>query len=267
MVDWADAEGWNPGLDDARLFAGTDPDGFYGGFLENRLVATISAVTYSANADQFGFIGFYIVAPHARGRGYGYQLWQHGMQHLAEVPVVGLDGVVDQQPNYRKSGFALAHRNIRYTGVLPGSTSDAVVDARTIPLTALAAFDARHFPVPRPHFVELWLHQPKAYSAVVCVRSDVIASGTIRQCRRGWKVGPLFAPTSDIAEEVLLSLAYRAGPRAEIYLDVPETNRAAVQLAESHGMTPMFETARMYRGPEPHLPIDQIFGITTFELG
>jgi hypothetical protein len=32
-------------------------------------------------------------------------------------------------------------------------------------------------------------------------------------------------------------------------------------------MTRSFETTRMYRGPEPHLPIDEIFGITTLELG
>jgi hypothetical protein len=32
-------------------------------------------------------------------------------------------------------------------------------------------------------------------------------------------------------------------------------------------MTPMFETARMYRGRAPDLPLDRIFGITTFELG
>ena len=33
------------------------------------------------------------------------------------------------------------------------------------------------------------------------------------------------------------------------------------------GLTPVFETARMYRGPAPALPLERIFGITTFELG
>jgi hypothetical protein len=32
-------------------------------------------------------------------------------------------------------------------------------------------------------------------------------------------------------------------------------------------MAPVFETARMYKGPAPELPIDRIFGLTTFELG
>jgi hypothetical protein len=29
----------------------------------------------------------------------------------------------------------------------------------------------------------------------------------------------------------------------------------------------MFETARMYTGPAPNLPLDRLWGVTTFELG
>jgi hypothetical protein len=29
----------------------------------------------------------------------------------------------------------------------------------------------------------------------------------------------------------------------------------------------VFETARMYKGSAPVLPLDNIFGVTTFELG
>jgi hypothetical protein len=32
-------------------------------------------------------------------------------------------------------------------------------------------------------------------------------------------------------------------------------------------MTVVFETARMYTGEAPRLPLDGIFGVTTFELG
>jgi hypothetical protein len=34
-----------------------------------------------------------------------------------------------------------------------------------------------------------------------------------------------------------------------------------------HGMTPVFETARLYRGVDPVLPAERIFGFTGFELG
>jgi hypothetical protein len=52
-----------------------------------------------------------------------------------------------------------------------------------------------------------------------------------------------------------------------VYLDPPEPNAAALRLVGELGLRPVFETARMYRGPAPPLALDAIFGITSFELG
>ena len=66
----------------------------------------------------------------------------------------------------------------------------------------------------------------------------------------------------------LLFRALAAGAKdAEVFLDCPEPNHPATGLAASHGLSPVFETARMYRGPAPALPLDRIYGISTFELG
>ena len=111
-IDWAAAEGWNPGLHDANCFYAADPEGFLVGLLGDEPVATISVVKYGSS---FGFVGFYIVAPVHRGCGYGIKIWNTGLARL-QGRTVGLDGVVDQQENYKKSGFVLAHRNIRYEG-------------------------------------------------------------------------------------------------------------------------------------------------------
>jgi hypothetical protein len=54
---------------------------------------------------------------------------------------------------------------------------------------------------------------------------------------------------------------------APIFLDTPAVNGAAVDLARGHNMTAVFETARMYAGGKPDLPLDRIFGVTSFELG
>src|SRR5947199_2727116 len=120
-ADWAAAEGWNPGLADAACFATGDPGGFLIGELDGAPAATISCVNYDA---RFAFLGFYIVRPDLRGRGYGLRIWKAGMAHAGDR-TVGLDGVVAQQENYRKSGFKLAYANIRYGGVLatPAATS------------------------------------------------------------------------------------------------------------------------------------------------
>ena len=82
----------------------------------------------------------------------------------------------------------------------------------------------------------------------------------------GFKIGPLFADNYEGAD--LLFRALAAGAKgAEVFLDCPEPNHPATGLATSHGLSPVFETARMYRGPAPALPLDRIYGISTFELG
>ena len=54
-LDWAAAEGWNPGLHDAVPFRAADPEGFLIGRIDTTPVALIFAVRYAAS---FGFIRF-----------------------------------------------------------------------------------------------------------------------------------------------------------------------------------------------------------------
>jgi hypothetical protein len=64
-VNWAAAEGWNPGLADDACFAAVDPEGFLIGELDGAPAATVSCVNYSAS---FAFLGFYIVREDLRLR-------------------------------------------------------------------------------------------------------------------------------------------------------------------------------------------------------
>jgi len=263
-IDWAAVEGWNPGLADAECFLQTDPDGFLMGFVDGRPVASLSVIAYD---DQFGFLGFYIVHPDYRGLGHGWTLWQAGMEYLAGR-TVGLDGVVAQQHNYAKSGFVLAHRNIRYGGRVTVDTSpDSLVPVTEIPLETLADYDAALFPARRAAFLRCWLGPRRRFGLAAHRHGGAIAGyGVIRECRDGFKIGPLFADDVETADRLFRGLLAHTGS-ATVFLDPPEPNGAAVALAERYGLEPVFETARMYKGPPPALPLDRIFGISTFELG
>ena len=262
-VDWARAEGWNPGLHDAGAFHAVDPHGFLVGLLDGRPVASLSVVRYPGG---FGFLGFYIVRPEARGRGYGWRLWQAGLRHL-EGCTIGLDGVVAQQENYRKSGFAPAHRNIRFGGAPPrGTPASPLVDARSVPFDRLAALDAALFPAPRPGFLASWIALPGATALAAPGDGGLRGFGVVRPCHDGFKIGPLYADDPAAARDLVLGLAAAAGD-GPLFLDAPEGNGAAVRLAGELGLTPRFETARMYRGPAPALDTARLFGITSFELG
>ena len=264
-VDWAAAEGWNPGLHDAGSFFAADPEGFLVGLLDGEPVATISAVRYGSG---FGFVGFYIVRPSHRGQGYGLRLWNAAMQRLAGR-TVGLDGVVAQQHNYRQSGFVLAWNNARYEGVGGGvvPADAAIVPLSAVPFDALCAYDRAFFPDDRRAFLGAWIGQSGA-TALGLLRDGRLAGyGMVRPCRSGAKIGPLFADDPQLAERLFVALKARSPQGAPLFLDIPVPHGAALELVRRHGMTKGFETARMYAGGMPAVPMERFFGVTSFELG
>jgi len=91
--------------------------------------------------------------------------------------------------------------------------------------------------------------------------------GVMRKCRSGFKIGPLLADSPELAEAVFLALKSKVSLSDAIFLDTPEVNPAAVRLAEKYGMKVSFETARMYTGDVPALPMARIFGVASFEIG
>lgn len=265
-VEWAAAEGWNPGLYDGDVFYETDPQGFLAGEVNGELMASISAISYG---DKFGFIGFFIVHPEYREKGYGIQLWKAAMAKLSGRNV-GLDGVVAQQENYAKSGFKLAYRNIRFETV-SAVGKDTKVSACLVPLSSLPfdsvnTYDVARFPAPRPVFLQHWISRPATVALGYVQDGDLRGYGVIRPCRTGYKIGPLFGESEAVADELFRALlAHATGEK--VYLDPPEPNALAMALVKRYGMTPVFETARMYTGPMPEVPLSRIFGVTSFELG
>jgi GNAT superfamily N-acetyltransferase len=262
-VDWAAAEGWNPGLGDAICFAAAAPDGFLLGELADAPAATLSVVNYD---EHFSFLGFYIVRSDLRGRGFGSRIWQAGIAR-AGSRTIGLDGVVAQQENYRKSGFVFAYNNIRYGGsVAPGvEAAPTIVSLTEVPFDLIAQDDATVFPAARSTFLHAWIAARGHVGRALIRDGRIVAWGVIRPCRTGRKIGPLIADDRDAAETVFAALVGRAG--GQVFLDVPQPNGAAVALATAHGFAPVFETARMYSGPIRPVALERVYGVTTFELG
>ena len=130
----------------------------------------------------------------------------------------------------------------------------------------LIRYDRTSFPASRFGFLRCWL-EPQRWRALALIEEGSVRGyGVIRACRIGFKIGPLFADTPEGAELLFRGLA--AGAQGEpVFLDCPEPNEAATNLAIRHGLSTIFETARMYRGSAPELPLFRTLGITSFELG
>ncbi|MTI01747.1 GNAT family N-acetyltransferase [Roseibium sp. RKSG952] len=271
-VDWAGREGWNPGLHDAVCFRSSDPEGFKGGFLDGQMIASASAVNYD---DTYSFLGFYIVHPDYRGSGYGLQVAEAVKAHC-EHRNMGMDGVVEQQDNYRKFGFDLAYDNYRFS-CSAGSILDQLGRSEHVRIAALdsltdelRSYDRGLFPAARDTFLHAWLDAPNHASRVFEEDGQIKGYATLRRCLSGYKVGPLFADSPEIAEALLVSLLMTLPADqsdAEIFIDMPNPNAQAMAMAQQLGMTKVFETGRMYSSHAPDIDLDRIYGITTFELG
>lgn len=265
-IEWAAQEGWNPGLNDAQAFYLADTEGFLIGRVDGEPIASISAVRYGSD---FGFIGFYIVKPEFRGKGYGLAIWNAAMARL-QGRLIGLDGVVAQQANYRRSGFEFAYNNIRYQRIsesIRAQSQGDLVDVGEVPLAELFAYDRRCFAQQREAFMAYWLRQPGGLAKAVLVNGVLRGFGVLRPCRTGYKVGPLFADDDLIARQVYGALVDCIEPGQQVQFDIPDKNPKAVALVRALGMEPVFETARMYTGCAPALDMHRMFGVTTFELG
>ncbi|WP_338721236.1 GNAT family N-acetyltransferase [Devosia sp. XK-2] len=256
LIDWAAAEGWNPGVVDASAFHAADPKGFLGAFVDGVMVAGISVVAYD---DDFGFLGLYICHPDFRGQGYGRAVWDAGMTYLGNR-IVGLDGVPEQQANYQRMGFAADYETVRMGGVLRRVAArhchievlDSVEPVRDV--------DQACFPARRDRFLEAWISPP--HQALVAMRDgQPCGYMVVRACRKDRKIGPLFAADLASARDLIGAI------EGVVQIDVPQYQTGLLAELDALGFSAQFRTARMYRGPAPALRREQIFGVTSLELG
>jgi GNAT superfamily N-acetyltransferase len=261
-LDWAAAEGWNPGLYDAESFYAVDPQGFFIAERAGEPLGCVSAVAYD---ESFGYVGLFIVRPPYRGQGVGLRLLDVALRHV-QGRNVGLDAAIDLQQTYARYGFTFAYRNIRHRCGGGGEAPPDVTELADVPFEEIVRYDQTIFPTSRPTFLSRWIAQPQGAALAVVKQSRLAGYGVLRACRDGYKIGPLFADDLQIADALFQGLCARAAG-APVFLDTPEANAAAIALAQRRRMTAMFDTARMYTEGTPPGRIDRCYGVTTFELG
>ncbi len=264
-IDWAEAEGWNPGIHDAECFYATDPHGFFIGLLGDEAVGTISAVAYG---ESFGFMGFYIVKPEFRNRTYGTQLVQTGMEYLGRR-CIGLDSVRPDLVSHNWPQFKAVYTNRRYrwTKDETGTVASDVVELSHVPFTRLLAYDTEVFGFSRETFLQCWITRPGSRCLGLVNDDKLTGYGVIRPCREGYKIGPLFADKRECAHLLFAALTSAIVDGRNIYLDTPEGNPQAEDIVQRYGMTEVFKTTRMYNQQAPSFPIEKWFGVTSYELG
>lgn len=268
LIRWAILEGWNSGKHDAVAFYNADPNGFYGYFLENELIAGGSIVSYDG---AMGFMGLFIVKPQYRNLGIGKKLWYKRrdklLERLENRAPIGMDGVLAMQSFYQKGGFEILFKDERYER--RGSTFESNAHISIIEETDLEkiiSYDTVCFGVPRMQFLTSWLFMPQSKAFKYIEDGQLKGFVMIRKVTSGYKVCPLFADNYTVAKALYEACLSAVGNEL-IYIDIPVVNEQAVTLVRNYDAKYVFECARMYYGTPPNSEWDKVFGITTFELG
>jgi GNAT superfamily N-acetyltransferase len=268
LVSWAQKEGWNPGANDAEMYFAADPKGFYGVFKDSKMIAGGSIVSYNG---KFGFMGLFIVHPEYRGKGIGNWLWFKRrdllISRLQSGAAIGMDGVEAMEPFYQKGGFRSYYKNLRFSIIASKHDFSSKVNPYTPQhFQSVVELDKKNFGFERVEFLKAWLQNPSAKAFVYEENKKHSGYAVVRRLERNFKFCPLFAENKEVALEL-----FKAGLQdcagQEILIDVPELNLSGIEMVKDFGGEHVFDCARMYYGIKPELPLKQIYGVTTFELG
>lgn len=170
-------------------------------------------------------VGMLLVAPRHARQGVGLQLMRHTLQ-VAAGATVFLYATAVGLPLYTKLGFRTVDEVFSHIGpyqrVSARVRGDAVREARSDDLTAIAELDGRAFGADRSHVLRRMLDFSER---VVIVPGRGYAAGWRNRDR--FQVGPLVAGESDIAIALLEAVLRDADGAARI--DLHSTAPAAVR--------------------------------------
>ena len=155
------------------------------------------------------FWGFYIVDKEYRDKGYGIELTNALLAYMGSRNV-GMDGVIEMCDKYQSLGYKFAHNNARFRIERLGfnlKPNMNIIPAQQINFVHLVAYDKKHFPAYRSAFLRAWIEQKNALAVGFISEDGIQGYGVIRACREGYKIGPLFADTPEIADTLFQYLA------------------------------------------------------------
>jgi GNAT superfamily N-acetyltransferase len=270
VLAWSDSD---PAPDpyDAAAIWDADPSGLWGVDVDGVLVAAASSL---AHQGQLGRIGFITVRPEMRRRGLGQITMQFLVDdlvaRLAPGAAVTLDATLETIDHAERLGFVAVGSVTRTRGTAEvgrrGPHTGEIRALTAVPFELVVGLDTLHTGVLRESLLRTWITPPGGLALGVYERGELLGMGAVRRARTGLAIGPLYASEPDVAQDLFSALTSpHAG--AAITLDVPAGNPAAVEFAAAHGLTAQSSRTTMALGDLPVLPLDTVYGITSYELG
>jgi len=266
IYELADQEGWNPGEYDAEAAAQGMPGAFWLGELEERVIASIAAAEYG---DDWAYMSFYLVKPEYRRQGYGSPLWHIAMDRLKGRNII-FDAMPKQVDFYEKFGFKIAHpiTSYHFRGHVPDFDGEGLplFPLKDHILEEVLIYDQAFFPADRCRYMKEWLSMPNACGFAWKEENSISGYGLIRKAKQGYRIGPCYADSPEIAYALLRKLLVQA-QGAPVSISMPENNSLTPHIVSDFGLIAGSKLQRMYSQAPLELPFERIIGITNCTFG
>jgi len=242
-----DKANWNQTPADWRRFIELQPDGCFVASLDGRQVGCGSTCILGDS----GWIAMILVDPEARGQGVGTAIMRGALDFLAQkqVPTPRLDATPMGQPLYEKLGFHAEYKVARLGGCLKaGQEAPDVRKPTPDDLEAIVALDRFATGTDRSRLLARLLDEFPDTS-LVAEREDGALDGFVfwRPGTKAWQIGPCIA-SSDEAGTKMFNEVFRRHAGESVFMDVPYDNAPAMRMARKHGLEPLRDFMRMYKG-------------------
>lgn len=253
---WMVKENWNPGKFDANIYFSGKDKHYYVIEKSGIIIAAILIYSYSPT---ISFLGAYVTEEQQRGRGYGKYLWNYAIKAVeAQYPrtTIGLYSVPAQIATYARSGFRQKGGTNRWEGYPNKADSQEDPSLGIVTrayLKTIAEYDSSIFSGYRESFLAAMLDLPMSHFIFSHEHSRINGFALIRTCDKGYRIGPLYAKTFEVAKKLFFELVNWRPIDQLIFFDGNARNKYADALAEYFQFThiPEISCAAMYKGEPP----------------
>jgi len=240
------AAGWNQLPADWQRLLLLDPAGCFVAEWQGQPVGTTCVTRF----DTIAWISMVLVDAAHRGQGIGTQLMRHALAWLdqCETRTVRLDATALGRPVYEKLGFVGEYEVARWEGTAgEGELAPEIRWASDAHLEAIAALDWQASGTPRRTLLARLLAERPGGMRVTKAQERITGFRGVRSGVRAWQIGPVIARDAS-AGAALLAASFFDHQGQAVFLDVPVSNRPAMQWAEARGLRVQRKFLRMVRG-------------------
>lgn len=254
-----DMVGWGMTPDDYSRMLEFSPDGLFIASIDGVDLGIVSTVNYG----KIAWIGNLVVLPESRGKGIGAALMNHSMRYLfdAGVESIRLDGVQLAVPLYRRLGFKDEYWSLRYVGVASRNDVSGVEPMVSSNLKIVGDYDESVFKGSRHEIIEYTYDKNPELAFTAWDGDRLVGYIMAKHGKTNIKIGPWISESPDVAEKLLKSVMNEVDG-SDLWVGLPESNKASMEILEKHGFTPIQSSLRMCYGDCSKVEdVERVYGL------